>query len=99
MSESIRFMGDFDAVETTVSELGPTNDVGIRVCVDLAAEALQAAYDLEAFDLPATIPGGDVPGVDPSKPITVELRLLDEYEVLLAASSRESGVLVGDMVG
>lgn len=99
VSESIRFIGDFGAVETTVSELGPTNEVGIRVCVDLTADTLQAAYDLEAFDLPATIPGGDVPGVDPSKPIAVELRLLDEFEILLAASSREPGVLVGDMVG
>lgn len=100
MSDHITFTGDLGTVDTVVSEIGPTQiDVGMRICVDLDAEALQAAYDIGAFDLPATIPGGDVPVPDPSKPVTLELRLTDEFEALLADSSREPGVLLGDMVG
>ncbi len=100
VSDHITFIGDLGAVDTAVSDTGPTQDgAGMRICVDLSAEALQAAYDIGAFDLPATIPGGDVPVPDTSKPVTLELRLTDEFEALLADSTRQPGVLLGDMVG
>jgi hypothetical protein len=100
VSDHITFTGGLGTVETTVSELGPTqHGVGMRICVDLSAEALQAAYDVGAFDLPATIPGGDVPVPDTSKPVTLELRLTDEFESILADTTREPGVLLSDMVG
>ena len=72
---------------------------GVRVRVRISAEALQRAYDGGAFDLAAVIPGGDVPGIDPTAPVDVELRLADGPTALLAASSRAPGVLLGDLVG
>lgn len=71
---------------------------GARIRVSLTAAALQAAYDAGAFDLDEMIPGGDVPGIDARKTVTIELRLADEPASLLAASSREPGVLIGDLV-
>lgn len=71
---------------------------GARIRVVLARGVLQHAYDAGAFDLSAMIPGGDVPGVDPDRPVTIELRLADDPAALLAASSRRPGVLLGDLV-
>lgn len=71
---------------------------GVRIRVVLSADGLQAAYDAGGFDLDRMIPGGDVPGVDPRRPVTIELRLADEPAALLASSSREAGVLLGDLV-
>lgn len=100
VSELVRFTSDLGTVDATVSEVAPELGAdGVRVVVDLDAASVQRAYDMGAFDLAATVPGGDVPGIDGSKTVTVELRLMDEYEELLAASSREPGVLLGDMVG
>ncbi len=99
MSDTLRFRTEAGEVPTTVAAFGPEPDApGTRVIVEFSAADLQRAYDLGAFDLPATIPGGDVPGVDTSKPVLVELRLIDEADALLATSSRKPGVLLGDMV-
>ena len=71
---------------------------GPRIRVSLSADTLQGAYDAGAFDLDEMIPGGDVPGIDPRRAVTIELRLADEPASLLATSSREPGVLLGDLV-
>lgn len=71
---------------------------GARIRVSLSAAALQAAYDAGAFDLDEVIPGGDVPGIEAGRPVTIELRLADEPAALLATSSRDPGVLIGDLV-
>ena len=100
MSDSLRFATERGEVTVAVAAIGPEPDAaGMRVMVELSAADLQRAYDLGAFDLPATIPGGDVPGIDGSKPVLLELRLVDDADALLASSSREPGVLLGDMIG
>lgn len=96
----IRFHTERGAVTATVSQDAPDRSrPGARIRVDVDVDTLDAAYAAGAFDLERMFPGGDVPGIEPGRPVTLELRLAAEYAEMLAASSREPGMLVGDLVG
>lgn len=98
MSDPIAFATSAGDVTGTRTSPSRTGGPGPRVWVEISGPALQQAYGSNGFRLADAFPGGDVPGIDTGRPVTLELRLCDEFESLLAASSREPGVLAEDLV-